>query len=148
MLYIYPTLLKQQARSHGKQPTGSVRVKITAGEKKSVLEVFRRHSDFYKEYPDLYYQHHDRIGNDSVTYTTSQIIADINKKIPDWKSKSTNDIYESYLVRHNHVVTTAAEKICKMHDCKIADEYIDQYFIHYGPSAPKHTPSSGLWEVQ
>ena len=53
MLYIYPTLLKQQARSHGKQPTGSVRVKITAGEKKSVLEVFRRHSDFYKEYPDF-----------------------------------------------------------------------------------------------
>ena len=146
MLHIYPTLQKQQARSHGRQHTGSVRVKITAGEKKAVLELFKKHSKFYKDFPELYYQHHDRIGYDKVTYTTSQIIADINKKIPDWKSKATNDIYESYLLRHNHIVTTAAEKISKMHDTSIADEYIDNYFIQYGPPAPKHTPDNGLWE--
>jgi len=147
MLYINPTLHKQQVRSHGRQHTGSVRVKITPSEKAKVLAVFHKHSNFYQEYPELYYQHHDKIGNDTRPYTTSQIISDINKKIPDWMQKK-NDLYESYLIRHNHVVVTTAEKICKTHNTRIADEYIDQYFIDYGTPAPRHTPnpSAGLWE--
>lgn len=147
MLYIYPKLVKLQARSHGRQSTGSVQVQCTPGEKARVLAIFHKHSDFYQEYPELFYEHNDRIGNDTVTYTTSKIISDINKKIPDWMLKK-NYLYESYLLRHNHIVCQTAEKICKTHDTRVADEYIDQYYIDYGTPAPRHTPnpSAGLWE--
>jgi hypothetical protein len=147
MLYIYPTLRKLQARSHGRQPHASVQVKLTQGEKNKVLELFHKHSNFYQEYPELYYEHNDRIGKDGKAYTTSKIIYDINAKIPDWMQKK-NDLYESYLIRHNHVVTVTAEKICKTHDTRVADEYIDQYFIDYGKPAPRHTPSNNLWEIE
>jgi hypothetical protein len=146
MLYIYPTLRKLQARSHGRQAHASVQVKLTQGEKTKVLELFHKHSNFYQEYPELYYEHNDRIGNDGKTYTTAKIISDINSKIPDWMQKN-NDLYESYIIRHNHIVGVTAEKICKTHDTRVADEYIDQYFIDYGTPAPRHTPSNNLWEV-
>ena len=147
MLYIYPRLIKLQPRSHGRQAHASVQVKLTKSEKNKDLELFHNHSNFYQEYPELYYEHNDRIGNDGVTYTTSKIIYDINKKIPDWMQKN-GDLYESYLIRHNHVVTITAEKICKTHSTRVADEYIDQYFIDYGNPAPRHTPSNNLWEVE
>tara|TARA_R110001606_G_scaffold107173_3_gene231784 strand:- start:767 stop:1216 length:450 start_codon:yes stop_codon:yes gene_type:complete len=147
MLYINPTLKQLKARSHGRQSTGSVRATLTPSEKNKVLEVFVKHSNFYQEYPELFYQHNDKIGNDNQSYTTAKIIHDINIKIPDWMQKK-NDLYESYLLRHNHIVRQTAEKICKSHDTRVADEYIDQYYIDYGEPAPRHTPSTigDLWE--
>jgi hypothetical protein len=147
MLYIHPTLIKLNARDHGRQSTGSVRVKLTPSEKKSVLNVFMDHNNFYNDYAEeLYYEHNDKIGNDKVKYKTAKIISDINIKIPDWM-QTKNDLYESYLLRHNHVVVTTGDKINKLHGNRIADEYIDRYFIDYGVSAPRHTPSTNLWEV-
>ena len=148
MLYIYPTLIKLNARSHGRQSTGSVRVKLTKGEKKAVLDLFINHNSFYNDYSDdLYYQHNDKIGNDRTSYTTAQIISDINIKIPDWM-QAKNDLYESYLLRHNHVVCTTAEKINGLHGSRMADEFIDTYFIDYGLPAPRYTASNNLWEVE
>jgi hypothetical protein len=139
MLYIYATLNKLQARSHGRQHTGSVRVKCTPSEKKSVIERFIDHNSFYEEYKDeLYYEHNDKIGLDSRAYTTATIIKQINDKIPDWMQKK-NDLYESYLIRHNHIVVATSQRINQLHSARIADEYIDRYYIDYGQgSAPRY----------
>lgn len=142
MLYIYATLHKQQTRSHGRQRHGSVRVKCTAGEKKSVIERFIDHNAFYQEYKDeLFYQHNDKVGNDNRAYSTEEIITQINEKIPDWMIKK-NDLYESYLIRYNHVVLQTGERLNNTHTARIADEYIDRYYIDYGQgSAPRYQKS-------
>lgn len=142
MLYIYATLHKQQTRSHGRQRHGSVRVKCTPSEKKSVIERFIDHNAFYQEYKDeLFYQHNDKVGNDSRAYSTEEIITQINEKIPDWMIKK-NDLYESYLIRYNHVVVQTGERLNRTHTARIADEYTDRYYIDYGQgSAPRYQKS-------
>jgi len=136
MLTIYPKLVEFNS-TMSKQKAKSVRMKMTLGEKKKVIQLLKHHEKFYNEYKDeYYYQHMDRIGKDSVSYTTDQIIKDIHIKLRDWEHKPSNDIFESYVLRHNQIVLDTAERLNKKEGADIAEDYIDSFFINYSNALP------------
>lgn len=136
MLIINPVLTKFNSTLNHKQSAKSVRMKCTLGEKKKVIAVFKDHENFYKEFRDLYFQHNDRIGKDSISYTTDQIIEDIHIKLRDWANKPSNDIFESYVIRHNKIILDTAEQLNKKYGYAEADEFIDRFYICYNNNTP------------
>ena len=140
MLIVYPVLIEfNDTRS--KQRAKSVRMKLPLGEKKAVIKHLSGLIDFYyknKFNKNLFHVYQERIGKDGVDYETDEILKDIKKKIKDWQ-KPKNDIFESYVIRHNHVVVDTARKIAANKGigyCTSADAFIDAFYINYGKGTP------------
>ena len=149
MLRVYP-ILKSEGSTLTKQKHASVKLQMPLNEKKSVLAVLKDHQKFYNEYKDdWYYQHNDRIGNDGQSFTTEDIINNqIHNKIKYWETNASSYIYESYILRSNHVVTETGGRLAKAHSTRAADEYTDRFYISYdNATPPRYSPVINLFET-
>ena len=147
MLTVYPRLIEFHD-TRVRQRAKSVRMRLSSGDKKAVLNRLAELIHFYNKNTfnkNLFHTYQERIGKDGIDYETAEIFKDITKKIVDWQ-KPRNDIFESYVIRHNHVVMDTAKKIAAHKGvgyCTAADAFLDAFYIDYGQGKPPYfTPKT------
>jgi len=140
MLTVYPTLIEFHD-TRTRQRAKSVRMRLSSGDKKAVLNILAELIHFYNKNTfnkNLFHTYQERIGKDSIEYKTEKIFKDIAKKMVDWH-KARNDIFESYIMRSNHTVVDTATKIANYKGVgysTAADAFIDAFYIDYGKGKP------------
>ena len=105
---------------------------LSPGEKNKVIAIYDNLVKYYEVYSHEFYQHNERVGKDTIAYTTEEVLAkQLPKKLRDWKARRSNHILHSYVIRVNGIIVDFAHKAFKEVGADAAQAILEKWFVSY-----------------
>ena len=86
------------------QPLTSIRVKQTPADKQRMIDRMLLLYQIYKSDPDIFPVQKQQYGVDPTAFSTERVFEDLADQIPLWQARPNNDVFESFIIRHNAMV--------------------------------------------
>ena len=96
------------------QPLCSVRIKQSKAQKTNMLESMLTQYKMWQTSPELWGQDKHYVGNDPVQYTPEQMFQDFHSKLRDWSVSIKNDVFKSFVDRHNYLMDLYIQTVYHM----------------------------------
>ena len=86
------------------QPLTSIRVKQSPNDKARMIQRMVAVASLFHTDPDLFPADDREYGVDPVAMSSQRVFEDLLEQVGAWQAKPNNDIFESFIVRHNAMV--------------------------------------------
>ena len=85
-------------------PLTSIRVKQHPKDKKRMIERMMLLYKVWKDEPDMFPVVDVQYGVDPTPFSTERVFEDLADQIAKWQKSPNNDVFESFIIRHNYMV--------------------------------------------
>jgi len=103
-------------------PLQSIRIKQSIEQRRTMLKRMKALHNMYLDVPGYWPKGKHQVANDPRKYTVEEMFDDFTNRLTAWRSLSKNDLYKSFVERHNFLL-----------DCFIVyigeNELVEQYGI-------------------
>ena len=114
------TVLGKTKLDKAGNPLQSIRIKQSIEQRRMMLKRMQTLHALYLDVPSYWPTGKHQVANDPRRYTVEEMFDDFTNRLTAWRSLSKNDLYKSFVERHNFLLDCFIEYIGKN---KLEEQY-------------------------